>query len=723
MTDTIKYAVDSDGIATLTIDLPGRSMNVIDNAFSADFEALIDKIVGDDAVNGAIITSGKPAFMAGADLSMMEDMSGDAKSASIEDVFTQATSLSRLLRKLETCGKPFVAAVNGLAMGGGLEIVLACHYRVVADNPKIQLSTPEVQVGLLPGAGGTQRLPRLMGVQASLPYLSQGKSMSPQEALAMKVVQEVVPADQLLSAAKAWLTGSPDAVQPWDKKGFKVPGGQGHMDPRIAQTFMAGNGMLQKTALHNYPAPQAIFSCVYEGHQVPMDAALRIEGRYFTKLLLDPTSTNMIRSLFVNKQAADKLVRRPKGIEKTQVKKLGVLGAGMMGAGVAYVSARAGMEVILLDTDQANAEKGKDYSVALVEKGVKRKKVSEEKGQALLDRITATTNYADLAGCDLVIEAVFESRDIKADVTKQTEAAEPNLPVFASNTSTLPITGLAEAFSRPTDFIGIHFFSPVDKMPLVEIIMGEKTGDEALARSLDYVQQIGKTPIVVNDSRGFYTSRCFGTYVSEGLAMIADRVTPALIENGGKFSGMPVGPLAVGDEVSIELGYKVREQTKKDLGDQYREQPGDEIVDKLMEMGRLGRKAGKGYYDYPEGEKKHIWPGLSENWAPAEEQPSLEEVKKRFLYRQAVEAARCMEEGVLRDVADGDIGAILGWGFAPFTGGPLSLIDTVGLEEFVRECDRMAQQYGERFAPPQLLRDMAEKGETFYGSAAKQAAE
>ena len=715
MTKTIKYEVDSDDIATLTIDLPGRSMNVIDNAFSADFEALIDKIIGNDAIKGAIITSGKPTFMAGADLSMMEDMSGDAKATSIENVFTQATSLSRLLRKLETCGKPLVAAVNGLAMGGGLEIVLACHYRVVADNPKIQLSTPEVKVGLLPGAGGTQRLPRLMGVQAALPYLSQGKSMSPQEALAMKVIQEVVPADQLLSAAKAWLNGSPDAVQPWDKKGFKTPGGQGHMDPRIAQTFMAGNGMLQKQSLHNYPAPQAVFSCVYEGHQVPMDAALRIEGRYFTKLLLDPTSTNMIRSLFVNKQAADKLIRRPKHVDKTQVKKLGILGAGMMGAGIAYVSARAGIDVVLLDTDQAKAEMGKNYSGGLVEKSVKRKKISEKKGQTLLDRITATTNYDDLAGCDLVIEAVFESRDIKADVTKQTEGAEPNLPVFASNTSTLPITGLAEAFSRPMDFIGIHFFSPVDKMPLVEIIMGEKTGEEALARSLDYAQQIGKTPIVVNDSRGFYTSRCFGTYVNEGLAMIADRVTPALIENGGKFSGMPVGPLAVGDEVSIELSHKVREQTKKDIGDQYRPQPGDEIIDKLIEMGRLGRKTGKGYYDYPEDGKKHIWPGLSENWAPAEDQPSLDEVKKRFLYRQAIEAARCLEEGVLRNVADGDIGAILGWGFAPYTGGPLSMIDTIGLETFVRECERMAQQYGERFAPPQLLRDMAAKGETFYG--------
>jgi 3-hydroxyacyl-CoA dehydrogenase/enoyl-CoA hydratase/3-hydroxybutyryl-CoA epimerase len=432
----------------------------------------------------------------------------------------------------------------------------------------------------------------------------------------------------------------------------------------------------------------------------------------------------MIRSLFINKQAADKLVRRPKGVEKTQVKKLGILGAGMMGAGIAYVSAKAGMEVVLLDTDQANAEKGKDYSVKLVEKGIKRRKTTEEKGKALLDRILPTTDYGNLKGCDLVIEAVFEARDIKADVTQKTEAAEPKLPVFASNTSTLPITGLAEAFSRQDDFIGIHFFSPVDKMPLVEIIMGEKTGDEALARALDYVQQIGKTPIVVNDNRGFYTSRCFGTYVNEGLAMLTDGVVPALIENGGRMAGMPVGPLAVGDEVSIELAHKVREQTKKDLGDNYVANPGDAVIDAMMKEGRIGRKAGKGYYDYPEDGKKTLWPGLQEHFPPKpeDEQPGIDEVKKRFLFRQAVEAARCFEEGVVTDPADGDIGAIFGWGFAPFTGGPFSLMDTVGIDEFVKECDRMAQQYGERFKVPGILREMADKGETWYGSKASQKA-
>jgi 3-hydroxyacyl-CoA dehydrogenase/enoyl-CoA hydratase/3-hydroxybutyryl-CoA epimerase len=720
MTETIKFDVDSDGIALLTIDLPGRSMNVITADMSRELGELIEKVATDDGIRGAVITSAKPAFMAGADLGMLGAQAG---SASLKDMYENAHALNGQLRRMETCGKPFAAAINGLAMGGGLEITLACHYRVCADDPKVQLALPEVKVGLLPGGGGTQRLPRLMGVQASLMYLLKGDSMTPQQAQKSGVVHELAPVADLVARAKAWIKEKGDPVQPWDQKSFKVPGGQGAFNPGIVQTFTGATAMTQKETLGNYPAVKAILSCVYEGHQVPMDAALRIESRYFTRLMLDPSSKAMIRSLFINKQAADKLARRPKDVEKFQVKTLGILGAGMMGAGIAYVSAKAGMDVVLLDTSEENARKGKAYSEGLVKKGVERGKTTEEKGKALLDRIRTTSSYDDLKGCDLVIEAVFESRDIKDDVTRKTEAASPDLPVFASNTSTLPISSLAKSFSRPQDFIGLHFFSPVDRMPLVEIIMGEQTSQETLARAMDYVGQIRKTPIVVNDSRGFYTSRCFGTYIMEGLAMLADGVTPALVENGGRQSGMPVGPLDVGDAVSIELSHKVREQTKKDLGDAWKPQPGDKIVDVMIEQGRLGKKAGKGYYDYPEGGRKHLWPGLTENWPPADEQPSVAEVKTRFLYRQAVEAARCMEEGVLTDPADGDIGAIFGWGFAPFTGGPFSLIDAVGLDAFVRECDRLAQQYGERFAPPKLLRDMAAKGESFYGGQAKQAAE
>jgi 3-hydroxyacyl-CoA dehydrogenase/enoyl-CoA hydratase/3-hydroxybutyryl-CoA epimerase len=712
----IKFDLDRDGVATLTIDMPGRSMNVIDEQLMSELEAHISKIGGDAAIKGAILTSGKPAFVAGADLVMVQVMAAKVKSEPVEKVYEAVMALSLLLRRMETCGKPFVAAVGGLALGGGFEIILACHYRIVADDPKIQLGLPEVKIGLLPGAGGTQRLPRLMGVQASLPYLLQGKSMSPQEALAFGVVHKVVPAADLLSEAKKYIMEGGKAVQPWDDKKFKFPGGQGSMNVTVVQTFMAATAMTREQTKDNYPAPQAILSCVYEGHQVPIDTGLRIEAKLFTTLLLDPTAGNMIRSLFINKGEADKLVRRPKGVEKFTIKKLGVLGAGMMGAGIAYVSAVAGMEVILLDRDMPSAEKGKAYSVGLVEKAVSRGKMKQEKADALLARIRPTSDYADLAGCDLVIEAVFEDVKLKAEVTAKTEAVIPATSVFASNTSTLPITGLAEASKRPEQFIGVHFFSPVDKMPLVEIIMGKKTNDKTLALALDYVQAIRKTPIVVNDSRGFYTSRCFGTYISEGIAMLKEGVIPALIENAGIMAGMPVGALAVADEVSIELAYKVKEATKAALGDKYEASPSDDVVDLMVpKLGRLGKKVGKGFYDYPEGAKKHLWPGIGQYYPLAKNQPGVEEVKKRFLYRQAIEVARCFEEAVVTAPADADVGAIFGWGFSPHTGGPLSLIDTVGVKKFVAECDKLAQAFGPRYTPPKLLRDMAAKGKSFYG--------
>lgn len=714
---SIKFDLDKDGVATLTIDIPGRSMNVITEACLLDLEAHIGKIAADAAIKGAIITSGKPAFLAGADLNMVLAMAGHVKSGTVEQLFDRVFAFSRLLRKMETCGKPFVAAINGLALGGGLEMVLACHARIVADDPKIQLGLPEVKIGLLPGAGGTQRLPRLMGVQASMPYLLQGKTMSPQEALAFKVIDKVVPAADLLAEARKWVLETPKSVQPWDDKRFKVPGGQGSMNPTVVQTFMAATAMTREQTKDNFPAPQAILSCVYEGHQVPIDTGLRIEAKLFTTLLLDPTAGNMIRTLFINKGEADKLVRRPKGIEKHTIRKLGVLGAGMMGAGVAYVSAVAGMEVVLLDRDIPSAEKGKAYSVDLITKAVSRGRMKKEKGEAILGLIRTTSDYNDLANCDLVIEAVFEDVKIKADVTAKTEAVIPATSVYASNTSTLPITGLAAASKRPDQFIGIHFFSPVDKMPLVEIIMGKKTSDKTLALALDYVQQIRKTPIVVNDSRGFYTSRCFGTYPVEGIAMLKEGITPALIENAGTMAGMAVGPFAVGDEVSLELMYKVQQATKAALGDQYRPEPSDDVAELFVtKLGRLGKKVGKGFYDYPEGAKKHLWPELANQFKQAENQPEAAELKKRFLYRQAIECARCFEEGVVTNPADADIGAIFGWGYAPHTGGPLSLIDTVGVKKFVEECDRLAQLHGARYAPPKLLRDMASSGKTFYAA-------
>ena len=712
MTETINYQVDGDGIATLTIDLKDRPMNVITRQFLEDLAASVEKVASDPAVKGAILTSGKSSFMAGADLKGVSELFA-ARDA--EALYKNGMSFVGLTRKMETCGKPFAAAINGTALGGGLEICLACHYRVAADVPGSSLGLPEVLVGLFPGGGGTQRLPRLAGAREALQLMMQGTHLKPKQALEKGIIHKVVPAGELLAEAKRWLLESPDPEQPWDKKGFKVPGGAGQFDPRFVETFMVGASLMQKETFHNYPAPQAIMSCVYEGLQVPIDAGLRIEQRYFTKLLLDPVARNMIRTVFVNKGAADKLARRPKGYDKLQVKKLGVLGAGMMGAGLAYVAALVGIEVVLLDRELSLAEKGKAHSESLLANRVKKGRTTQEKAAAVLSLIKPTADYADLANCDLIIEAVFENREIKADVTRKTEAVIPATSIYASNTSTLPITGLADASSRPAQFIGLHFFSPVDRMPLVEIIRGKLTSDETLAKAMDFVQQIKKTPIVVNDSRGFYTSRFCGAYINEGTTMLLDGVTPALIENGARMAGMPVGPLALLDEVSIDLSYHIREQTKKDLGSTYKASSGDEVITLFFEkLNRVGKKSGRGMYEYPEGGKKFLWPDLTRHFPPAAEQPSVEEVKKRLLYAQALDAAQCMEQEVLTDPADGDVGAMLGLGFPPYTGGPLSLIDTIGTAKFVEECDRMAAKYGPRFTPPKLLRDMAAKGERFY---------
>jgi 3-hydroxyacyl-CoA dehydrogenase / enoyl-CoA hydratase / 3-hydroxybutyryl-CoA epimerase len=728
---TLKTELDTDGIMLVTIDVPNQTMNVMTPQFIADMASLVEQVSTDEKIKGVVITSGKATgFMAGADLKDMDNLAGaDVKPVAGQSraaaMYGFQVGLNRLFRKLETCGKPFAAAMNGLALGGGLEVCLTCHYRVASDNPKIVFGLPEVLVGLLPGAGGTQRLPRLMGVQPALMYLLQGKNMSPQEAKGFGVVHEIAPVDQLVAKCKEWLKANPKAVQPWDVKGFKFPGGVGQFNPGFVQTFMGGIAMTQSATMGTMNAPKAIMSCVYEGSQLPMDRAVEIESKYFTTLFLAPQSRNMVRSLFVSKQAAEKGARRPKGVEKMPTRKLAMLGAGMMGAGIAMVSAKAGMDVVLLDRDMAAAERGKQHAVDIVSKDVARGKLTKEKGDEILGRITPTATYDDLKGCDLIIEAVFEDRAIKAEITKKAEAVLGADTIYGSNTSTLPITGLAEAWSKQDNFIGIHFFSPVEKMPLVEIILGKKTGDAALAKALDFVAQIKKTPIVVNDSRGFYTSRCFGTYVMEGYSMVAEGVNPALIENCGRQLGMPVGPLAVGDEVSIDLSWKVKAQTMKDMGDAYLPSPGDRVVDRMHELGRFGRKTAKGFYVYPEdGSKKYLWPDLAKEFPRLSDdmQPSAAEVKTRLLYRQLVECARCYDEHVLDTLEDGDLGAIFGWGFAPQTGGPFSEMDTVGLMKVVSELDRLTQLYGERFAPPQLLRDMAARGETFYGNAIKKAA-
>ncbi|MFQ5548015.1 MAG: 3-hydroxyacyl-CoA dehydrogenase NAD-binding domain-containing protein [Woeseia sp.] len=709
---TFDYQVDSDGIAILTLDVKNKPMNVMTPEFVSDIKELGERIARDEKVTGAVITSGKDSFMAGADLKEITGLFGQREAA---ELYAWCRELQQAYRKIETCGKPVAAAINGTALGGGLELALACHYRVIADNPKAAIGLPEVTVGLLPGAGGTQRLPRLIGIEAALKLMTQGKRLKPAEAVEAGIAHRLVEPGREVEAARAWILESGDPEQPWDKKGFKVPGGAGLMHPAASQVLMFGTALLQKMTNHNYPAPIAIMSAVYEGTVLPIDTALDIETKYFVSLLMDPVSRNMTRTLFVNKGAADKLARRPKEPAKRPVSKLGILGAGMMGAGIAYVSARAGMQVVLLDTSWKKAEAGKDYSRKLLQKRIDRGRTTSDEAADILELIHTTTEFGELDGCELVIEAVFEDRKIKADVTAKTEAVIAQDAIFASNTSTLPITGLAGASKRPEQFIGIHFFSPVDKMPLVEIIVGEKTNDVAIAQALDYVQQLRKTPIVVNDSRGFYTSRVFSVFSREGIAMLAEGVNPALIENVARHAGMPVGPLAVTDEVTLELSYHITEQTKKDLGDAYVASPADEVIVKFVEdLDRKGKRFGKGFYEYPEGGKKHLWPGLKEHYPLAAIQPSAEEVRQRLFYVQAIETVRCMDEGVIMHPADADIGSVFGWGFPPYTGGTISFIETEGLAAFVSEADRLAETYGERFAVPDSLKSMAKRGETFY---------
>jgi len=712
----IEYDVDADGIATISWNMTERPMNVLNIASIAAYKDAVGKALADDAVKGVIIASKKADFVAGADLTEL------LSSRVPQEVMDFGDNFKGTVRALELSDKPVVAAINGTALGGGFEICLGCNYRVAADNPRTLIGLPEVKLGLLPGAGGTQRLPRLIGIRAALPLLLEGTHLSPEKALRQGLIHAIVPAEELLGAAKAWIMDGGDAQQPWDKKGFKIPGG-GSQSPAGYETFSAGNAMLREKTMGNYPAPIAIMSCVYEGTNSAFDAGLKLESRHFASLAADNVAHNMVRTLFFSMGDANKLKRRPKEVEKSEFTKVGILGAGMMGAGIAYSTAMAGLEVVLLDSTLEAAEKGKGYSEFLLNKGVSRKRVTEEKRDKILSQITATTDYADLAGCELVIEAVFEDRDIKADVTAKAEAVIGPDAIFASNTSTLPISGLAEASSRADQFIGIHFFSPVDKMPLVEIIMGEKTGDLALARAMDYVKRIRKTPIVVNDSRGFYTSRVFATYVAEGLALLGEGVKPALIENAGRIAGMPVGPLALADEVSMSLMHHIQTQTKADLGDKYRAGPADGVAAKFVEeLKRPGKKAGKGFYDYPEDGKKRLWPGLAEAYPPADAQPELDEIVKRMMYVQSIETARCLEENVVMSPEDADVGSILGWGFAPFHGGVCSMIDSVGIEDFVAECDRLAQAHGERFTPPQTLRDMAAEGRGFYTKAADKAA-
>lgn len=729
---TFSVEMDADGIAVMKIDVPNQGMNVWDEALMAEFPKFVDAFVTDDAIKGLVIASGRDnGFMAGADLRMLEKQTGELS----KETFNDAMVLNGALRKLETGGhtdrqieregkkaKPVAVALEGLALGGGLELALAGHYRVAAESKKVQLGLPEVLVGLLPGGGGTQRVPRLIGLQNAAQMITSGASMDAGKAKAQGLIHDVVPAGTTIDAATAWVKENlGGTLQPWDVKGFRVPGGAGAMNPKAVQFFSVANAMALAKSKDNYPAIKAIMSCLYEGTMLPMSKAIEVETKYFLSLFADPVAQNMIRTLFVNKQAAEKGAGRPKNVAPVEIKVVGVLGAGLMGSGIAHVTAKAGMQVISLDRTDEEAQKSVAYTKKILDKRVSRGRMTQDKADEFLARITPTSDYNMLKDVDLIIEAVFERPDVKADVIKKTEAVIGKDVIFASNTSTLPIGGLAENSVRPENFIGLHFFSPVERMPLLEIIPHAGTGDRALAAAFDYNRKIRKTPIVVKDVRGFFTNQVFPPYIGEAISMIMEGTSMALIENCALNMGLPIGPLGVQDETTLKLGYDVIMSTKKELGDAYKSNGTEEFYELMVnKLGRSGRRFGKGLYNYDEsGKRLDLWKGITDHYPLMDEQPSQEEVQQRLMYAQLIPTARTFADGVVPDPQSADLGAIFGWGFPAWTGGPMSYIDTIGIDTFVATADMLAQRHGERFNVPQKFRDMAENGDTLYGGAKK----
>jgi 3-hydroxyacyl-CoA dehydrogenase / enoyl-CoA hydratase / 3-hydroxybutyryl-CoA epimerase len=718
------FDVDADGIALISWNMPGRSMNVIDAKVTEELAAMVERVATEATIKGAVLTSGKDAFCGGADLTMLETLSrtfaeltkSQGEEAANERLFEESRKLSQIARRMETCGKPWVAAINGTAMGGGFELALACHHRVASENDKTRLGLPEIKVGLFPGGGGTQRIARMLQPADALQFLLKGDQLRLNRAKALKLVDDVVPPGDLVPKAKAWIKAGGTAKAPWDVDGFRLPGGQVYSKAGMT-VFPPANALYRRETYDNYPAARAIMQVVYEGLQLPMDQALRVESRYFAKILRSPEAAAMIRSLFVSMQELNKGARRPAEVPAKPVKKIGVLGAGFMGAGVAYVSAQAGIDVVLIDRDQESADKGKAHSQKLITDQINRGRATAADRDALLARITATPDYSALKDCDLIIEAVFEDRAVKEEAIAKAQAAIGKDTIFGSNTSTLPITSLAKSFKDSKRFIGVHFFSPVDRMMLVELILGKKTGDAALAVALDYARAIRKTPIVVNDSRGFYTSRVVGTYIREGHLMLAEGVPAAMIENVGRMAGMPVGPLSLNDEVAVDLAWKILKATEADLGPKAIDERQKTLLQEMVEKrGRYGRKNGKGFYDYPQNGPKRLWPGLADLQATKLDPDTIdvEVLKHRLLAIQALESARCIEEGVVTDMREADVGSILGFGFAPFTGGTISYIDGMGTKAFVDLCNGLAKKYGARFKPSKLLLDMASTGDSFY---------
>ena len=731
-TQNFRFEVDADGVALITWDMPGRSMNVLTPEAIEELNGLVDKVAADAAIKGAVVTSGKATFSGGADLGMLQGMAheyarvakAEGEEAAMRVFFDRSRQLSLIYRKLETNGKPFAAAINGVCMGGAFELALACHYRIVADSDKARVGLPEIKVGLFPGAGGTQRVARLMPTPDALQMLFRGDQLKPAAAKKMGLVHDVAPLDEIVARAKDWVKANPGAKAPWDDPKFKPPSGK-VFSPAGMMIWPPANAILRRETYDNYPAAKAILASVFEGLQLPIDLALAVESRYFAKILRSKEAAAMIRSLFIAKGELDKGVRRPAGVAPTNLRKIGVLGAGFMGAGVAYVAANAGLEVVLIDRDQESADKGKAHSEKLISSQIAKGRAKSADRDALLARIHATPDYAALKGCDLVIEAVFEDRGVKKEATEKAQAALGGDVIFASNTSTLLIASLAETAEKPDNFIGVHFFSPVDKMMLVEVIMGAKTGPRALATALDFVRAIKKTPIVVNDCRGFFVNRCVANYMVEAHKMLMEGVPPAMIDNVARMAGMPVGPLALNDEVGVDLSWKILQAAKMDLGPQAVDADQEKLIEALaVQEQRFGRKNGKGFYDYPAAGAKTLWPGLAKIAGKALDPDAIDvqELKDRFLYTAALEAARCIEEGIVTDPREADLGSILGFGFAPFSGGVLSLIDGISAKAFVARAEALAAKHGKRFAPGAELKAMAANGETFYGRAAAKAA-
>lgn len=711
---SIQYQKDQDGIVTLTVDMPGQSANTMNQAFRTDFAAVASQLESErDGITGVIITSGKNTFFAGGDLNGLLAVTPEQK----EELFKRATDMKAAMRRIELLGKPVVAAINGSALGGGFELCLACHARFSLADPKIALGFPEVNLGLLPGGGGIVRLVRYLGLEAAMPLLLEGTSLSPAQALAKRVITGIADdVASLVETARDWIKANPEATQPWDKKGWRLPGSTEQSPASLTFLRTAPVALMKKTR-GCYPAPLAILSAAVEGAVVDFDTASLIETRYFVGLATGPVAKNLISTFFFQMNEIKTNKGRPADIPPATFKRVGILGAGMMGAGIAYASAMRGIEAVLKDVSLDQAAKGKLHSEKLLEKGVSKGRISSSKRDEVLQRITPTADASGLAGCDIIIEAVYEKRELKAEVTRE---AEPHLAengVFASNTSTLPITGLAEASASPENFIGLHFFSPVDRMPLVEIIKGKKTSARTLAHAIDFVKQIGKTPIVVNDSRGFFTSRVFGTFTKEGAAMLSEGVPAAVIENAALGVGMPVGPLAVMDETSMALSLSVKRQTETDLaaeGKSMPQHPGWAVIERMADgLKRPGRAGGGGFYEYPKEGQKYLWPGLVSEFGKSAGDVPLDDLRDRILYIQALESIRILEEGVIDTTRDANIGSILGIGFPRWTGGVLQYVNMVGTRRFAERSAELAQRYGERFSPPALLLEKAERSERF----------